>query len=86
MSDVPVRVSDHAVLRYMQRVLGMDIEQLRGHIADSARRHQGAPSIRALGARFLLRDGVIVTTIDEVPVPSYDLLARLIRETEGGAA
>ncbi|CAN7165440.1 hypothetical protein LJR234_000336 [Mesorhizobium amorphae] len=86
MSDIPVRVSDHALLRYMQRVLGMDVEQLRGHIAESVRRHQGAPSVRVLGARFLLRDGVIVTTIDHEPVPSYDMLVRLIRETEGGAA
>jgi hypothetical protein len=82
MSDEPVRVSDHAMIRYMERVLGMDIEQLRAHIAEATRRHQRAPCVRTLGARFLLINGRVVTTIEGHSVPGYDVLVRLIRDSE----
>ncbi|WP_051442637.1 hypothetical protein [Mesorhizobium sp. WSM3626] len=86
MSDEPVRVSDHAMVRYMERVLGMDVEQLRAHIAEGTRRHQQAPCVRTLGARFLLVDGVVVTTIEGRSVPGYDVLVRLIRDSEAKVA
>lgn len=82
MNHEPVHVSDHAMIRYMERVLGMDIEQLRAHIADGTRRHRGAPCVRTLGARFLLINGRIVTTIDGRTVPGHDVLVRLIRDSE----
>lgn len=81
MNDEPVHVTDHAMILYMQLVLGVDIEQLRAHIAEAARRHQGAPCVRTLGARFLLVNGRIVTTIGGHSVPGYDVLVRLMRDT-----
>lgn len=85
MSDEPVRVSDHAMIRYMERVLGMDVEQLRAHIAEGVRRHQGAPCVRTIGARFLMVNGRVVTTIEGHSVPGHDVLVRLIRDSEAEA-
>lgn len=33
---VSIRVTDHAVIRYLERGLGVDVEALRAHIADIA--------------------------------------------------
>ncbi|WJI81491.1 MULTISPECIES: hypothetical protein [unclassified Mesorhizobium] len=85
MSNDLAHVSDHALIRYMERVLGMDIEQLRAHIAEGTRRHQRAPCVRTLGARFLLVNGRIVTVIEGRSVPSYDALVRLIRDSQAEA-
>ncbi|ESY42064.1 hypothetical protein X747_14955 [Mesorhizobium sp. LNJC384A00] len=82
MNDEPVYVSDHAIILYLQLILGVDIEQLRAHIADAARRHQGAPCVKALGARFLLVNGRVVTTIGGHSVPGYEFLTRLMRDGE----
>ncbi|MBX3580809.1 MAG: hypothetical protein KF810_02785 [Rhizobiaceae bacterium] len=77
------RVSDHAVLRYMDRVLGIDVEQLRDIMADATARHQGAPCVRSLGARFLLQDGRVITAISEADgAPNHDELVRLMRGRE----
>ncbi|RWN30143.1 MAG: hypothetical protein EOR97_17380 [Mesorhizobium sp.] len=82
MNHEPVHVTDHAMILYMQLVLGVDIEQLRTHIAEAARRHQGAPCVRTLGARFLLVNGRIVTTIGGHSVPGHEMLTRLMRDSE----
>jgi hypothetical protein len=78
MTDA-VNVSDHALLRYMQRVLDIDVEQLRGLLAESVGRHQGAPSVRALGARFLMINGRVVTTINDRAIPSHMTLLGLMQ-------
>lgn len=78
MTVVPV--SDHAVLRYLERVLGVDVEQLRAAIAEACERHQGAPSVKAGGARFLMRDGRVVTVLADETVPHFDVLVRLQRK------
>ncbi|RRH98062.1 hypothetical protein EH240_19900 [Mesorhizobium tamadayense] len=75
----PVLVTDHALLRYMQRVLDIDVEQLRGMVAESVGRHQGAPSVRAIGARFLMINGRVVTTIDDKAIPSHMTLLGLMQ-------
>lgn len=74
-----VPVTDHAVLRYLERVAGVDVQALRATIADHCARHQGAPCVKAGGARFLLRDGVVVTCLADETVPHFDVLANLAR-------
>lgn len=44
-------VSDHAVVRYCERVLGLDMEAVRGKILDIC-----GPAA-ALGARAIVKDG-----------------------------
>ncbi|MGK7661148.1 MULTISPECIES: hypothetical protein [unclassified Marinovum] len=62
-------VSDHAVLRYLERVHGVDVEAIRrelGRKMDVATRH-GARQFTSNGIRFVLGDnGVLVTCFDVV--------------------
>jgi len=60
------RVSDHAVLCYMQRVQGVDIEALRrriGHIVDRHREHDGTSGVISGGFVYKLQGGVVATII-----------------------
>jgi hypothetical protein len=62
-----LRVSDHAVLRYLERVGGFDIERLRSEIAARVAVLRKADSlyVRLDGVSFVIRDegaGPIVTT------------------------
>lgn len=67
----PVTVTDHAVLRYLERVGGFEIEQLRRQIAARIRKAapEGASAVVIDGHRFILRDddthGRVVTTVLE---------------------
>jgi hypothetical protein len=59
-------VSDNALLRYMERVLDIDVETLRrelGHKVDLAcGDHRGLSAVVIEGVRFLLsEEGVVVT-------------------------
>ena len=56
-------VSDHAVVRYLERVDGVDIEKVRAHIADVCRVAvaAGALSLKSNGMQFIFRDRVVVT-------------------------
>ena len=67
MTD-PVQVSDHAVLRYLERAGGFEIEALRQAIAGRVARTvlPGAHSVVIDGLRYLVRkgpDGVVVVTV-----------------------
>jgi len=58
------RVSDHAVLRYLQRVQGFDIEALRrriGRIVDRHQEHGAASGIISGGFVYKLKGGVVAT-------------------------
>lgn len=61
-----VRVSDHAVLRYLERVGGFDIETLRLSIARRCETAYlaGASSVLIEGHAFLIADGVVATVLD----------------------
>lgn len=76
---VPISVSDHALVRYLERVLDIDMERLRAEIGIACARHQGAPCVKAGGARFMIRNGVVVTVIDDRTVPMFAVLADLAR-------
>lgn len=57
-------VSDHAVLRYLERVYGVDVARLKRRIerATEDARRQGAAAVNTDGARFVLsKSGRVVT-------------------------
>jgi hypothetical protein len=65
MSDVLV-VSDHAIIRYMERKLGLNLDDLRKEISDInleayAQLGDGNYPLQAHDARAVVKDGVIVT-------------------------
>lgn len=82
MTDM--RVSDHAVLRYLERIVGLDVEALRAQIALDCARSQGAPCVRTEHARYLVRGRVVVTVLDGETVPHFRVLASLIRSSGAG--
>jgi hypothetical protein len=66
-----LRVSDHALLRYFERVAGVDIERVRREL--SARLERGAEAAESIGggqyairlseAGFVVKNGVVVTVL-----------------------
>jgi hypothetical protein len=56
-------VSDHAVLRYLERAKGFDLEKVRQHIASlcAAPVKAGANCVRVEGVKFEITDGRVVT-------------------------
>jgi hypothetical protein len=59
-------VSDHAMIRYMERVMGLDLEDLKAEISNidmaaHAQLGDGNYPIKAISARAVVKDGVIVT-------------------------
>ncbi len=66
-------VSDHALLRFLQRTGSLDVEALRSSLSQSlARAHQAARSIsaadyviRADGLVFVVRGDVVTTMFEE---------------------
>jgi hypothetical protein len=66
MKHPRVQVSDHAVLRYMERAMGLDIETLRleiGHKVDAAAR-AGACGLTVDAVNFRIVDGVVTTVLE----------------------
>lgn len=62
-----VHVSDHALLRWLERVEGVDVEALRRRIAKAVRRgaEEGAEGVRFEGVTFKVQynpRGAVVTT------------------------
>lgn len=66
-----IRVSDHALLRFVERAGGLDIEALRVALEGSLKRAITAASdmgtgdltIRADGLEYLVRNNVVVTVL-----------------------
>ena len=68
MKRARVRVTDHALLRYMQRVMGYDVETLRASLENriSATYLDGACGVTVDGYSYRIgrgADGVVVTTV-----------------------
>lgn len=57
------RCTDHAVLRYLERVKGFNIESIRAHILQicAPAIEAGATSVRVEGAVFELDHGCVIT-------------------------
>lgn len=91
MSRGEVEVSDHAVLRYLERGLGVEIERLRRRIARTVSPHMPADSVGPSGAavvvdglRYCVRarpeGGIAVTTVASVQAgPVSNRASRLRR-------
>lgn len=65
MKKPSVHVTYHAVVRYLERVLGYDIEAIRrhiGHVADLGIQH-GASGVIAGGVCYKLRGKTVVTVV-----------------------
>lgn len=56
-------VSDHAIIRYLERAKGFDMEEVRQHIADVCRdaARAGAICVQAEGVKFEITGGRVVT-------------------------
>jgi hypothetical protein len=60
-------VSDHAVLRYIERAHGVDIDGIRQHISDLVKRGvaAGGDAVVVEGVKFVLRSNVVVTVLEK---------------------
>ena len=66
MTKETLRVSDHAVLRYMERAMGLNVEIVREHIASlcGPAAAAGAVCVRTEGVRFEINAvNNVVTTV-----------------------
>lgn len=68
----PVRVSDHAVLRYLERGMGLNIEIVREHIAAlcAVPAAVGATCLRSEGLRFEIANNAVITVRPDGAAPS----------------
>ncbi|MCI5075571.1 hypothetical protein [Oricola sp.] len=66
-----IRVSDHAIVRWLQRECGWDIEALRTTIGECCERGAaaGAPVVIVGSVKFVIEDNVVVTTLDKTMRP-----------------
>jgi hypothetical protein len=64
-------VTDHAVLRYLERVQGYNIDALRQHISKTceAVAALGGTCVRAEGVRFEISNGRVVTVTPDRQTP-----------------
>jgi hypothetical protein len=58
-----LRVSDHAVLRYLERQIGIDVDLIRAEIAQhvAVGIALGASKVKACGLEFRIIDDTVVT-------------------------
>lgn len=69
---MPIQISDHALVRFMERCGGLDVEALREAIARSLERATVAAAliggedytIRVDGLIYRVRSGVVVTVVN----------------------
>jgi hypothetical protein len=90
-AKIIIRVSDHAVLRFLERVHGFDVEAVRRHIEElcAPAMAVGASSLRAEGVRFgFSPSGTVVTTVmPDGGFPSrthQDMLMSKVIQLNGG--
>ena len=61
-----IRITDHAVLRYLERVKGVDVAAARAEIAARvavAADHPGATGVLSGGFRFTLGTDAVITVV-----------------------
>jgi hypothetical protein len=65
MTKPTIHVSDHAVLRYLERVGGFEIEALRQDLAKRCEpaARTGASSVTIGGFAFMIESNVVVTVL-----------------------
>lgn len=75
-TELAPTVSDHAVLRWLERRYGYDVEGERGKIerlTDQAVR-AGAKMVKVEGVQFVIKNGRVITTLEGgmATTPRYD--------------
>lgn len=65
-----VRVTDHAVLRYMERAMNLNVEVVREYIASlcAGPAACGATALRAEGVKFEIINGAVTTVVPDTGV------------------
>lgn len=61
-------VSDHALVRWLERVYGIDVDAVREHILTDEIKmaiQLGASKVKADGVQYVLGDGKIITIVSE---------------------
>lgn len=64
MKRPAIHITDHAVLRYIERVKGIDVAAIRREIAKTvavAEEHETCLHVTSNGFRYVLTDGTLVT-------------------------
>lgn len=74
----PVRVSDHAILRYLERAMGLNIQVVREHIIEvcDAAAAIGAVCVRTEGLRFEIANNAVTTVVPDGAIPDRTSLKR----------
>lgn len=77
----PVQVTDHAIVRYLERVKGMDIDGLRARIAKTCQRgaDADAPSIQFKRHRYILSNSVVLTVLGADQTPGHKFLTKVLK-------
>ena len=82
MSVIPkgelLRVTDHALVRYCERAMGLNMELVREHIASlcAGAAGVGAVCVRAEGVRFEMSNNAVTTVTPDRATPSNTTKAR----------
>lgn len=58
-------VTDHALVRWLERVHGVDVELFRRQIAEKCAGLTTARAVRVGGFSYVMRDGVVITVRPE---------------------
>jgi len=68
----PIRVTDHAVLRFIERFMDFDVEVVRAHIASvcAVPAAIGAVCVRADGVKYEVRNNTVITVTADGTEPS----------------
>lgn len=68
----PLRITDHACVRFMERAMGVDVESVRQKILKVCEgpHAAGAVSVRAHGVKFEISGGAVVTVVPDHRGPS----------------
>lgn len=80
-------VSDHAVLRYLQRVCGVDVDQVRRRIYDDTAlaAHEGAFGCKVNGIVYRLKGGYVTTVTAGEPravkMQHADAVKKILRKS-----
>lgn len=71
----PIRVSDHAVLRYLERAHGLDVEAVRKHLAGRSVKaaRLGAVGVKIENIKLVLRQTAFETVIVTALLPGSHL-------------
>lgn len=68
MKRIPIKVTDHAAMRYLQRVMGVDLDAVKQIVAEQvhiAETNNGATAVLSNGFRYVIRNGHVITVLDQ---------------------